>query len=710
MDHSGDLAMMRLLILGVVGVLVISGCASSRPPADVPGSATVPPSTKGPGLRRTDLTALVLLVPRTFELTHVTPAAFAQALGKDVTRIFEFVRDTIAYETYAGVLRGPRGTLLALAGNSADRASLLASLLTEAGFRVRYARGTLPDPDARELVESMWAGPVPQAPAGDAGGEAGRAFAAAAKRNFERLRDALTGIRLSETPAGSSLEALLAQARSHYWVQVEKDGRWVDLDPLFADAAVGKTYAAATETLNDFPDALYHRVTVRLLAETSDGAQVQTTDLLTYSARAADLSATGALLVHVPENWQGPVRNIQSALGAALAETGRIKPVLLVPGRAPVLGAAVRTAVKTTGVGGIGNLLSGEGTRDAVALATAEWIEFTFVGPDGRTETVVRELFDLVGKARRAKGQPLTQEELRTLAGGERTAFLRGASFNLFFTTGRLDAAHVDGIQGGASPGAAEERGTNSALRRLAITFYLISDALFKRMRTRDGTAVSFYPDSPRVFIAQVSVEGQEGRLTIDLRRDHVRAVAAGPNRQAPVLAGVLRGAVNGTLEQSLIDQVRAGAPSSISLRVSVSTSLLFAEADARNVPARLITSEQAPLDPSVPDDAAARLREEVRQGRYALALERPIEIAGVPRYGWWRIHPLTGETIAVTDEGLHSGEYVLVVEAEEGKWDAILVTGAAVTPVLVGVSEAAMLIYIRLASAGGFTVVIPGF
>jgi hypothetical protein len=701
---------MKVFILGVVGVLVVSGCAGPRPPAaDIPRPADVPSSTRGPGLHRIDLSTLALPVPRTLDLTHVTPAAYAQALGKDVTRIFEFVRDHIAYEAYAGVLRGPRGTLLAMAGNSADRAALLASLLTEAGFRVRYARGTLPDRDARDLVGSMWAGAAPQVPpTGEAGGEAGRAFAAAAKRNFERLHDALKGARLAETPPGGSLEELLPEARSHYWVQVERDGRWVDLDPSFADAAAGKTYATAAETMADLPAALDHRVTVRILAEASDGTQAQTTELLTYSTRAADLSAVGVLLAHVPENWQGPVRTIEGALGAALAETGRTKPVLLVPGQAPIVGAAFRTAVKTTGIGGIEGILSGEGTRDAVTLAVAEWIEFKFEGPDGRSEMVVRELFDLVGQSRRAKSQSLTPEELRGLAGGERTAFLRGTSFSLFFTTGRIDAVHLDGVP--ASSGAAEERGSGAALRRLAITFYLVSDALFKKVRTRDRTAVSFYPDSPRVFIAQVSAEGQEGRLTIDLRRDHVRAVAAGPNRQAPVLAGVLRGAVNGTLEQSLIDQVSAGAPSSISLRARVSTSLLFAEADARNVPARLIMSDQTVLDPSVPDDAAARLREELRRGDYALALERPIEIAGVLRYAWWRIDPRTGETVAVTDEGLHSGEYVLVVEAEEGKWDAILVTGTAVTPILVGVTEAAMLVYIRLASAGGLTVVIPGF
>jgi hypothetical protein len=53
--------------------------------------------------------------------------------------------------------------------------------------------------------------------------------------------------------------------------------------------------------------------------------------------------------------------------------------------------------------------------------------------------------------------------------------------------------------------------------------------------------------------------------------------------------------------------------------------------------------------------DALARLDADVARGYVAVAPERAPSIDGTPRYAWWRIHPSSGETTAVTDEGLHA-------------------------------------------------------
>src|SRR5690349_3126759 len=51
-------------------------------------------------------------------------------LAYDPELIFRFVADEITYEAYPGALRGGKGTLWGLAGNSVDQALLLAEMLT----------------------------------------------------------------------------------------------------------------------------------------------------------------------------------------------------------------------------------------------------------------------------------------------------------------------------------------------------------------------------------------------------------------------------------------------------------------------------------------------------------------------------------------------------------------------------------------------------
>ena len=293
-------------------------------------------SSRGPGMRQATAGSITLPVPRTLELVHVEPAHYAAALANDPVRIFDFLRDSVAFEAYSGLLRGPRGTLMALAGNSVDRAALLGAMLQQSGQRVRYARGTLPEKDARDLVTSMWAerpqvarsqAAIPPDPALVAAGETLiRAF----KRDYTSIRDQLEAKgRLSGNDSGPSLADLARGAQAHWWVQWDKDGKWLDLDPSFVDAVPGRTYAQAEETFNDFPETLLHRVRIRVRVEEYFEGNPTTRDVLTFATRAADLSGVDIFLSHQPENWKGPAGDLGGAIGSAIEDTGRVQPVLI---------------------------------------------------------------------------------------------------------------------------------------------------------------------------------------------------------------------------------------------------------------------------------------------------------------------------------------------------------------------------------------------
>src|SRR5215211_4196307 len=89
-------------------------------------------------------------------------------LGFEAEAIVGFVREEIAFEQYPGLLRGARGTLIGRAGNALDQAVLLATLLLQAGYEARIARGELSPEQAQVLVEQMAVPRKPEPPIGDA--------------------------------------------------------------------------------------------------------------------------------------------------------------------------------------------------------------------------------------------------------------------------------------------------------------------------------------------------------------------------------------------------------------------------------------------------------------------------------------------------------------------------------------------------------------
>ncbi len=90
--------------------------------------------------------------------------ALAQQLDYDPSRAFAFVRDSIGFDPFAGVLRGAAGTLAARAGNSVDRALLLAALLGAMQVPVRFAFAELDDAATRAPWPAPRSLPPPRCP------------------------------------------------------------------------------------------------------------------------------------------------------------------------------------------------------------------------------------------------------------------------------------------------------------------------------------------------------------------------------------------------------------------------------------------------------------------------------------------------------------------------------------------------------------------
>ena len=198
-------------------------------------------------------------------------ADVAARLGYDQDAIFAFVRDEIAYEPYAGILRGDLGTLWARAGNSADQALLLAALFTAAQIPYRFALGPL-GPDAQSTLDAISRTSAersraaydrkmaatygfdpsvtprtPPAPVAevqetmDAIVAANESINSEARGAFDRMATLLGdtldrgGVEIAPL-SGSPVPAM--ELEQHVWLQVPDGPSWIDADPTLPDTTL----------------------------------------------------------------------------------------------------------------------------------------------------------------------------------------------------------------------------------------------------------------------------------------------------------------------------------------------------------------------------------------------------------------------------------------------------------------------------------------
>ena len=225
----------------------------------------------------------------------------ADELDDDPLAAFAWVRDSIAFDPYAGELRGAAGTLTARAGNSLDRALLLKRMLDLMAVPSRLARGTLDDASATALVQRAFERPVkPLSSVALDDRETGSldTLATRARRDYALLRGAL-GDRLASMD-GSDDAAAVAASRDHWWVQMAYGPKWLDLDPSLPDAKPGDAMTAVQSTFDEVPTNVQETVTVRVLAETLSGGQLSQTTVLEKELVAADAAASRIYLTFQP--------------------------------------------------------------------------------------------------------------------------------------------------------------------------------------------------------------------------------------------------------------------------------------------------------------------------------------------------------------------------------------------------------------------------
>lgn len=607
----------------------------------------------------------------------------ALELGLDRDRIHRFVSDEIAYEPYAGMLRGPATTLAGRAGNAADKAALLAALLGASMIETRFASGTLDAAAAATLTaltvdrtaaktraEAALRGTAtpPPAPAPDPAAQAiidrlpeidaavtawaASAIDASVVTITAALADA--GLTLPMDPA--PLPAV--ERDRHLWVQARSGTDWVDLDPTLPGSQTGSTIAVpAGEPLTAVPDDLRHRLDIEIILERIKGGALVQEPLIEHSAFADELTDVPISIGHAkPES----IKALGVSIGTAL--TGGVQYLtILQVGTTAIVGTTPLLLAGDPSSGADPFGLAGDREDEAVA----EWLELRITSPDGTSTVTRRTLFDRVGDAARMAGPidpaVIPVAELVDLDPEHPDEYLP------------LATARFLSVATGATRWPTADIPDGQELLALGIPvrmYHVTRDVTNATLSLDRGVAVHLAAPNVtmQTYEIAVAVDGSRTLLeSLDLlhRGFGTRRVADGP---ADVPAGVLAGVTS-----HIAERLRGGAgmPADLAPRAAdVSVGALFEQAAAQGIGLRVLHGS-LPAAADYRPEATGRLAEALAEGWVAIVPERPVAIGGTERLGWWLVDPTTGATRDEMDNGRGSVMVENTVLLTIGTWQA---------------------------------------
>ena len=666
-----------LLAAGVAAALLVGGLADPGRVAALGGSAAVEAS-----LAASDATADAFARVR----ATVPAAAYdLEALGLELAfeepeAIAAAVHEAVAYEPYAGVLRGPAGTWTGRAGNALDQALLLASLLLDAGYEAEVALAEVDDAAARDVLATTRAAPSPPAPDWTAAGvapedlvtdasELDRAAEAAAVVVADLRADAAatsawlaeqTGL---EASSEAGAEAVLADARSYAWVRyrLASSDPWASLHPVFDAPPTWADGLEVERTLSGVvPEELTHRLRIEAFVERRVGSDVEVKPLFAAWERpVANLIGVPVTLGIAPDgvDEDEPVALDLDAISDATVFFVPTLGTELAPGAQlldrlgntldPVAGASPAAGLFGA-LGGLANDATQELGGEGLQLSSV-WLTFTFLRPDGSEVAHRRALFDRVDPSDRSAGVvgPLAEMDDRALFDALAVTHTLLVSPTHVHAANaarvRLDAglAVLDyqrtvwlaGMQGDVEvPTPSAEVSDAVILERLTSTF-----AAFVAHPLPDGAVAVRH--EPALVVVRTPLDGSTA--LVDVVQTPRRVLRAGDPEGDLDLAAALQVGVWETATE------RVAAPAG-SVAVHDARSFMAAANEA-GIPWRTLRAGDAAPD-ALPGAARAAIADDLAADYLVVAPARLPD--GAVEATWWRVDPVTGVALGRAGDG----------------------------------------------------------
>jgi hypothetical protein len=573
---------------------------------------------------------------------YVSVDELVRDLDGNWERAYEYVRDHVRFEPSPYCLKSSQGVLWGSQGNAKEQAILLLDVLQRLGEEVRLVSGRLDDEKSGLLINSLF----PQD-----------------KRNdFSYADDVLISQPFAE-------ENLLANVRDHFWIQIYKENRWLDLDPVFPDAVPGKEYAKVEKIYPVQNEDFFPKMMISLSVE-KDGARE---DVLMMDEKLQTLS-NQPITLSISTSFQesekeGPSGGSPGGVFGGLSRSASGKK------KAKGLEAVYLAELKM----GEGVQVSGEFKEEIPnpsKKAPVEnpikriWLNFRLTGEGKVLLERERVLFE---KIREADELPLFQRY---------SILVTANAIPLKAWEDKLqkvsDARLLEEIRTGveevkssvkskkdrkillSESYSLEEKIGPELGHLINMIFVYSSDSLTEN--AGESLSVYSYFDLPRIIIYSIEGNGKTVATSMDLRHDSVSALPY-PGQAVAMGETFLYG--RGVFESVLEGQVLE----LFSGKKALTTAFIMQEAAKRKVPIRFYSElEKHELEKlAMPDHVRNRALQAIASGSILIVPERSVRFEGKNRWGWWQVDPLTREAIGVLDTGLHQAMLQRTVLDTEG-------------------------------------------
>ncbi len=656
--------------------------------------------------------------------TQFDPEALLESLDYDHTRIIGFVKKEVRFEPYSGLLRGANGTLMSRAGNALDQSVLLAHLLKEAGLDARIARSHLSRSAAKRLILEVFdprPNPRTLANAEKIGNHIIEMAKAAGVQQLETqdlLNQILNPPKISHSPEFKgvandtdaiighiadlptradqprAIELLVDDTQDYFYVEFRTgpSSPWEVVHPVFADAPAGHEDLTNPQTYfaSSIPSDLQHRLRLAVTATKRVGQRSETVELFSpWERPVANLVGVPLVYTNAPSaltdlsdiadieevlkrsTFLVPVLNDAPAPDASAFDlSGNLVPL-------DVAGTPAAEVFRTFGskAGNAASAIAGLGAdspqpeRSPLALQSVS-IEYTLVKPGGSEETFQRYVLppswldSRTTEDRTEESQHLmamksltTSYMMMLSVGSYPQEFVLDQSLQQIQDSNRALTFLLEQASYGKGefvPPPAEVMPRDLGLANLMLY------SRFDYGASELATASTFRPE-PSLVVIENGLSPSQDELALRMAVDIV-------NNTRRVLEQK-----NGEISFAVSEAIRLGVWETYAERVAPSdgaietfnTTIAFSQARAHQIPSKLISAslkEETLTALSVPGDVKERLRNTIAAG-YTVIVPEHLAPENPGMTGWWRIDPITGETLGQTSDGRGAElvEYLIV-------------------------------------------------